>query len=59
MTYFDKIKYINDVDVNNCPLSHEQWAFQLALALMDPEQYKQIIDKEYNELVNMKYKIIR
>ena len=46
---YEKLDYVYDIDLNNCTLSHADWARKVAEAATNPEAFLASLDSEFRE----------
>jgi hypothetical protein len=47
---YEKIIYVYDIDVDNCRMTHNDWARLLSRAIKYPDEFKEDIDGDYKIL---------
>jgi hypothetical protein len=47
----NKIMFVYDIDLDNCVMTHEDWALLLAKALAYPKEFNELLNTEYEELI--------
>tara|TARA_B100001939_G_scaffold305911_1_gene285148 strand:+ start:2242 stop:2424 length:183 start_codon:yes stop_codon:yes gene_type:complete len=47
----DKIIFVYDIDLDNCTLSHEDWAGILSEALVNPSGFVEDLNNDYHEMI--------
>ena len=47
---YEKIIYVYDIDVDNCRMTHYDWASLLSRALTHTDEFKQDIEDDYDML---------
>ena len=47
----DRIVFVYDIDLDNCTLTHEDWAGLLSRALAYPNEFIEDLNNDYNEML--------
>ncbi len=47
----DTIVFVYDIDLDNCTLTHEDWAEVLAEALAYPNKFIEDLNNDYHEMI--------
>ena len=51
---FKMLIYVYDIDVDNCRITHYDWAKEVHTAINDPEKYYDEIHHQYKLLLSMR-----